>query len=134
MVKYDHFQYDLRRIFHWWNRFLSGRFRLVKLMINLYQLVVLIATNTKIKLSFAYWIIFDIWYSMTSLLTNTVAHSTRHSFRPKANNHSIKNSISLEFTWAKVFLVIKRQLPLKSQIKLQVDLWLSLKAQLMTLL
>ena len=38
----------------------------------------------------------------TTLLKHTVTHSNRHSFRPKSNNHSIKNSISLEFTWAKL--------------------------------
>ena len=41
-------------------------------------------------------------FSMTALLTHTVVHFTRHSFRPKTNNHPIKNSISLEFTWAKI--------------------------------
>ena len=33
--------------------------------------------------------------SMTSLLMHTVAHSTRHSFRPKANNQSLKKFLSL---------------------------------------
>ena len=40
--------------------------------------------------------------SMTTLLTHTVAHSARHSFRSKTNNHLIKNSRSLEFTWTKI--------------------------------
>mgnify|MGYP000028624199 CR=1 FL=1 len=33
--------------------------------------------------------------SMTSLLTHTVAHSTRSSFMPKANNQSLNNCLSL---------------------------------------
>ena len=33
--------------------------------------------------------------SMTSLLTNTVAHSTRHSYRPKINNQPLKKFLSL---------------------------------------
>ena len=41
-------------------------------------------------------------FSMTTLLTHTVAHSARHSFRSKTNNHLIKNSRSLEFTWTKI--------------------------------
>ena len=36
--------------------------------------------------------------SMTTLLTHTVAHSTRHSFRPKTNSHPIKKLLSLEVT------------------------------------
>ena len=35
-------------------------------------------------------------------LTHTVTHFTWHSFRLKTNNHPTKNSISLEFTWAKI--------------------------------
>ena len=34
-------------------------------------------------------------FSMTSLLTHTVAHSTRPSFRPKTNNQPIKKFLSL---------------------------------------
>jgi len=33
--------------------------------------------------------------SMTSLLTQNVAHSTRHSFRPKTNNQPLKKFLSL---------------------------------------
>ena len=33
--------------------------------------------------------------SMTSLLTHTVAHSTRPSFMPKANNQPLKKFLSL---------------------------------------
>ena len=33
--------------------------------------------------------------SMTTLLTHTVAHSTKPSFRPKTNNQPIKNFLSL---------------------------------------
>ena len=33
--------------------------------------------------------------SMTSLLTHNVAHSTRHSFRPKPRNQSVKKFFSL---------------------------------------
>ena len=40
--------------------------------------------------------------SMTSLLTHTVAHSTRLSFRPKTNNQSIKKFLSLVVNWVKV--------------------------------
>ena len=36
--------------------------------------------------------------SMTSLLTLNVAHSTRHSFRPKTNNQPIKKFLSLAFS------------------------------------
>ena len=41
--------------------------------------------------------------SMTSLLTHNVAHSTRHSFRPKTNNQPIKKFLSLAFSCVKVF-------------------------------
>ena len=44
------------------------------------------------------------WYfhfSMTSLLTHTVAHSTRPSFRPKTNNQPIKKFLSLAVSWVK---------------------------------
>ena len=40
--------------------------------------------------------------SMTSLLTHTVAHSTRPSFIPKANNKSLKKFLSLVVSWVKV--------------------------------
>ena len=40
--------------------------------------------------------------SMTSLLTHNVAHSTRHSFRPKTNNQPMKKFLSLAFSWVKV--------------------------------
>ena len=40
--------------------------------------------------------------SMTSLLTHTVTHFTRHSFRPKYNNHPIKKFLSLAVSWVKV--------------------------------
>ena len=45
---------------------------------------------------------FEMHSSMTSLLRHIVAHSSRHSFRTKTDNHPIKNSINLEFTWAKI--------------------------------
>ena len=35
---------------------------------------------------------------MTSLLTHNVAHSTRHSFRPKTNNQPLKKFLSLAFS------------------------------------
>ena len=37
----------------------------------------------------------DLLISMTSLLTHTVAHSTRPSFRPKINNHPLKKFLIL---------------------------------------
>ena len=40
--------------------------------------------------------------SMTSLLTHTVAHSTRPSFRLKTNNQLLKKFLSLAVTWVKV--------------------------------
>ena len=43
-------------------------------------------------------IVVQLWYtaiSMTSLLTHTVAHSTRPSFRPKTNNQPLKKCSSL---------------------------------------
>ena len=36
-----------------------------------------------------------IWLSMTTLLTHTVAHSTKPSFRPKTNNQPLKKFLSL---------------------------------------
>ena len=46
----------------------------------------------------------SLWFrvSMTSLLTHTVAHSTRPSFRPKTNNQTIKKYLSLAVSWVKV--------------------------------
>ena len=41
-------------------------------------------------------------YSMTSLLTHTVAHSTRPSYRPKINNQPLKKFLSLMVSWVKV--------------------------------
>ena len=46
-------------------------------------------------------------YSMTSLLTHTVAHSTYQAFlslifRPKTNNQPIKKFLSLVISWVKV--------------------------------
>ena len=40
--------------------------------------------------------------SMTSLLTHTVAHSTRHSFRPKTNNQPLKKFLSLAVSCQKL--------------------------------
>ena len=40
--------------------------------------------------------------SMTSLLTHTVTHSNRPSFRPKTNNQPIKKFWSLVVSWVKV--------------------------------
>ena len=40
-------------------------------------------------------------FSMTTLLTHTVATSPRHSFSPKTNNHSIKKSI-ISPQWKKI--------------------------------
>ena len=37
----------------------------------------------------------QVFISMTSLLTHTVAHSNRHSFRPKTNNQPLKKFLSL---------------------------------------
>ena len=39
---------------------------------------------------------------MTSLLTHTVAHSTRPSFRPKTNNQPLKKFLSLAVSWVRV--------------------------------
>ena len=41
-------------------------------------------------------------FSMTSLLTHTVTHSTRPSFRPKSNNQPLKKFLSLAVSWVKV--------------------------------
>ena len=40
--------------------------------------------------------------SMTSLLTHTVAHSTRPSYSPKVNNQPLKKFLSLSVSWIKV--------------------------------
>ena len=40
--------------------------------------------------------------SMTSLLTHTVAHSTRPSYRPKINNQPLKKFLGLAVSWVKV--------------------------------
>ena len=45
--------------------------------------------------------------SMTQLLTHTVAHSTRPSFRPKTNNQPTKMVLSLVVTWVKVVKMCK---------------------------
>ena len=42
------------------------------------------------------------YISMTSLLTHTVAHSTKPSFRPKTNNQPLKKFLSLAVSWVKV--------------------------------
>ena len=39
---------------------------------------------------------------MTSLLTHTITHSTRHSFRPKTNNQPLKKFLSLAVSRVKV--------------------------------
>ena len=44
----------------------------------------------------------DTLCSMTTLLTHTVAHSTKPSFMPKINNQSPKKFLSLMLSWAKV--------------------------------
>ena len=41
-------------------------------------------------------------FNMTSLLTHTVAHSNRLSFRPKINNQPFKKFLSLAVSWVKV--------------------------------
>ena len=40
--------------------------------------------------------------SMTTLLTHTVAHSTKPSFRSKTNNQPLKKFLSLALSWTKV--------------------------------
>ena len=42
------------------------------------------------------------YYSMTTLLTHTVAHSTKPSFRTKTNNQPLKKFLSLALGWTKV--------------------------------
>ena len=49
------------------------------------------------------------WTSMTSLLTYTVAHSTRHSFRPKDHDHGYRKSYLLEIIWLQKTLPIMRK-------------------------
>ena len=44
------------------------------------------------------WLLF----SMTQLLTHTVAHSTEPSFRLKTNNQPLKKFLSLALSWTKV--------------------------------
>ena len=44
----------------------------------------------------------DLIFSMTTLLTHTVAHSTKPSFVPKTNNQPPKKFLSLALSWAKV--------------------------------
>ena len=49
------------------------------------------------------WIIFRyLFTSMTSLLTHTVAHSTRPFYRPKINHQPLKKFLSLAVSWVKV--------------------------------
>ena len=48
---------------------------------------------------FAFWCMYS---SMTTLLTHTVAHSTKPSFMPKTNNQPPKKFLSLALSWAKV--------------------------------
>ena len=47
-------------------------------------------------------VVFYAFFSMTSLLTHTVAHSTRPSFRLKTNNQPLKKFLSLAVSWVKV--------------------------------
>ena len=54
---------------------------------------------------------------MTTLLTHTVAHSTKPSFMPKTNNQPLKKSLSLALSWAKI-------LP-GFQIEGKTDVWIS---------
>ena len=48
-------------------------------------------------------ITYRLYVSMTSLLTHTVAHSTRHSFRPKTNNQPLKKFLKLSGLKIEVF-------------------------------
>ena len=45
--------------------------------------------------------------SMTSLLTHTVPHSTRPSYRPKIDNQPLKKFVSLVVSWVKVVKMAK---------------------------
>ena len=47
------------------------------------------------------------YVSMTTLLTHTVAYSTRPFFRPKTNNQPTKKFLSLGVTWVKVVKMCK---------------------------
>ena len=42
------------------------------------------------------------YFSMTQLLTHSVAHSTKPSSRPKTNNQPLKKFLSLAYSWVKV--------------------------------
>ena len=53
------------------------------------------------------WLYPAMIFSMTQVLTHTVAHSTNPSFRPKINNQSIKKFLSLAVTWVKVVKMCK---------------------------
>ena len=44
----------------------------------------------------------NLFVSMTTLLTHTVAHSTKPSFMPKTNNQPPKKFLSLALSWAKL--------------------------------
>ena len=54
-------------------------------------------------------------FNMTSLLTHTVAHSNRLSFRPKINNQPIKKFLSLAVSWVKVVKNCKNSETAKSK-------------------
>ena len=45
--------------------------------------------------------------SMTTLLTQAVAHSTRPFFRPKTDNQPLKKFLSLSVNWVKVIEICK---------------------------
>ena len=53
------------------------------------------------------WLYPAMIFSMTQVLTHTVAHSTNPSFRSKINNQSIKKFLSLTVTWVKVVKMCK---------------------------
>ena len=44
----------------------------------------------------------DMYSSMTTLLTHTVAHATKPPFRSKINNQPLKKFLSLALSWTKV--------------------------------
>ena len=56
----------------------------------------------KVKIRQIYVVLMYLFTSMTSLLTHTVAHSTRPSFRLKTNNQPLKKFLSLAVSWVKV--------------------------------
>ena len=58
--------------------------------------------NIYIFISISYIYIHFLFVGMTSLLTNTVAHSTRSSFRLKTNNQPRIKVLSLTVGWVKV--------------------------------